>query len=144
MTWVDARVANASGIVSQKFSSVAEAFSENFSEETEIGACFAAIIDGEIVVDIKGGHRERTAQNAWANDTIACVYSTGKAVLSLLVARAVMTAIWITRHRSRRFGRHSKRREKKRLHWVRSCRTRQAFAASRMKCRNRAGWIGWR
>ncbi len=87
--WSDARAPNSAGGAAPNFAGVGDAFAEAFADGEEIGACFAATIDGETVVDIRGGWRERQQEQPWTEDTIACVYSTGKAVLALLVAREV-------------------------------------------------------
>ena len=87
--WGDPVVANASGVLGNRFAAVAEAFANNFSSGEETGASFAAFIDGELVVDIRGGWRERREETPWTDETIACVYSSGKAVLALLIAHAV-------------------------------------------------------
>ena len=87
--WGDPVVANASGVLGNRFAAVAEAFAKSFSSGEETGASFAAFIDGELVVDIRGGWRERREETPWTDETIACVYSSGKAVLALLIARAV-------------------------------------------------------
>ncbi len=87
--WSDARIPNAKGEIGDAFAGIADAFAENFSDGSELGAGFAATIDGELIVDIRGGWRERRQETPWTEETIACVYSTGKAVLALLVAREV-------------------------------------------------------
>lgn len=89
MEWTDSRIANASGAIDARFADVAGAFAENFSNDGEIGASFAATIDGELLVDLRGGWRDRRQETPWTDDTITCVYSTGKAVVALLVAREV-------------------------------------------------------
>ena len=89
MDWTDPRIDNSAGFLDTRFAAVAEAFAENFSGDGEIGAGFAASIDGQLVVDIRGGWRDRRRETPWTDDTISCVYSTGKAVVALLVAREV-------------------------------------------------------
>jgi len=84
--WSDDRVANAAGRLGDAFSGVGDAFSANFADGAENGASFAATIDGKLIIDIKGGWRERREETPWADDTISCVYSTGKAVLAFLIA----------------------------------------------------------
>ncbi|PQA88572.1 serine hydrolase domain-containing protein [Hyphococcus luteus] len=78
-----------SGFVRDGFSAVGEAFEKNFEEGLELGACFAVVIDGETVVDIRGGFSDKVKETPWTEDTLACIYSSGKAVLSFLMARAV-------------------------------------------------------
>ncbi|MEO1242965.1 MAG: serine hydrolase domain-containing protein [Pseudomonadota bacterium] len=87
--WSHARVPNASGVLPSTFDSVGDAFAANFEDGLELGASFAAVIDGELVVDIRGGFSDRAKEEPWTEDTLACVYSSGKAVLTLLIAREV-------------------------------------------------------
>ncbi len=89
MTWTDARTPNSSGALHEAFASVGDAFCENFAEGLELGAAFAVVIDGELVVDIRGGHVDKVKQQPWTEESLVCVYSTGKAVLALLLAQAV-------------------------------------------------------
>ena len=87
--WTDARVPQASGAIADHLSGVADAFAQNFENGEELGACFSAVIDGEMIVDIRGGYADRKKTQAWNEGTLACIYSTGKAVLTLLIAREV-------------------------------------------------------
>lgn len=89
MTWSDARVPASRGFVADGFSAVGEAFARNFEDGLELGAAFAVVIGGETVVDIRGGHSDKAKEAPWAEDTLVCIYSSGKAVLSFLMARAV-------------------------------------------------------
>ncbi|MBT8472758.1 MAG: beta-lactamase family protein [Marinicaulis sp.] len=87
--WTDARVPNARGELAESFYSVADAFAQNFEDELELGANFAVILDGKLIANICGGYTDRKKETPWSDDTITCIYSTGKSVLTLLVARAV-------------------------------------------------------
>ena len=71
------------GQCDDRFSGVLEAFEENFASAGEVGACFAASIEGEMVIDIWGGHAEAQKTRPWEKDTIACVYSTTKTMTFL-------------------------------------------------------------
>jgi CubicO group peptidase (beta-lactamase class C family) len=73
-------------VLDSGFTAVADAFAVNFDEGAETGACFAVVKDSDLVVNIRGGHPDKAQETPWTEDTLACVYSTGKAVLSLLVA----------------------------------------------------------
>lgn len=84
--WNDSRAPHAGGMIAPEFSAVGDAFAQNFQEGAELGACFAVMIDNELVADIRGGHSDRAKETPWAEDTLACIYSTGKAVLTLLIA----------------------------------------------------------
>ncbi|MFP4518163.1 MAG: serine hydrolase domain-containing protein [Oceanicaulis sp.] len=68
------------------FEPVRQAFEENFADRGEIGAAFALLRDGEVLVDLRGGHADRKRTRAWGEDTIVPVFSTGKAVTALVVA----------------------------------------------------------
>jgi len=48
-----------------------------------MGACFAATIDGEMVVDLWGGFADEAGTKPWAADTIINVYSTTKTMCAL-------------------------------------------------------------
>ncbi|MEX0643802.1 MAG: serine hydrolase domain-containing protein [Parvularculaceae bacterium] len=82
-----------SGIAPAPFDGVRAAFELNFAEDLELGAHFSAVIDGELVVNLIGGYADREREKPWAEDTIACVFSSGKAAITLLVARAVSDGI---------------------------------------------------
>ncbi|MFW6413640.1 MAG: serine hydrolase domain-containing protein [Oceanicaulis sp.] len=68
------------------FEPVRQAFEENFADRGEIGAAFALLRDGEVLVDLRGGHADRKRTRAWGEDMIVPVFSTGKAVTALVVA----------------------------------------------------------
>ena len=89
MTWSDARIPHSAGALDPEFEPVGEAFADNFSRGDELGASFAVMIDGRFVVDIRGGHADKVKETPWTEDTLTCVYSSGKAVIALLIARAV-------------------------------------------------------
>jgi CubicO group peptidase (beta-lactamase class C family) len=72
-----------------QFGAVREAFAANFAEGAELGAAFAATVDGEVVVDIWGGFADRARQTPWGPDTLAPIFSSSKAIASTMVARAV-------------------------------------------------------
>lgn len=88
MVWPEPSVPHASGALKNGFEAVGDAFALNFSEELELGASFAAMVDGETVADIRGGYTDRKKETPWTEETLACVYSTGKAATAFLIARA--------------------------------------------------------
>ncbi len=61
-----------------RFAAVRDAFANNFREGREVGASFAATVDGEFVVDIWAGHADAARTRPWERDTIVNVYSTTK------------------------------------------------------------------
>jgi CubicO group peptidase (beta-lactamase class C family) len=74
----------AEGYIAPGFERVGEAFDAGLTEE--LGAGFAAVRDGQVVVDIWGGWADRAQSRAWTKDTIVPVYSTTKGVSALIVA----------------------------------------------------------
>jgi CubicO group peptidase (beta-lactamase class C family) len=74
----------AEGYVAPGFERVREAFDAGLAEE--MGASFAAVRDGEVVVNIWGGWANREHTRPWVEDTIVPVYSTTKGVSALVIA----------------------------------------------------------
>ena len=46
------------GQCDERFLPVREAFERNFEENGDVGACFAATLEGEYVVDLWAGHQD--------------------------------------------------------------------------------------
>jgi CubicO group peptidase (beta-lactamase class C family) len=67
-----------------RFDKVAEALAEELGTGNEVGAAIAVDIDGELVVDIWGGHVDAAKTVPWAEDTIVNVWSSTKTVTSLV------------------------------------------------------------
>ncbi len=65
------------------------AFAGAFSGGEELGAGFCVFVDGEKVVDLWAGFADKAQTIPWTEDTLVCVYSSGKAVLARLIAQAV-------------------------------------------------------
>ncbi|NWG70136.1 MAG: beta-lactamase family protein [Parvularculaceae bacterium] len=78
-----------SGFADAPFGRVRDAFALNFAEGTELGARFCVFVEGRCVVDLVGGYADRAREIPWTDDTLAGIYSSGKLVVALLVARAV-------------------------------------------------------
>ncbi len=72
------------GFVAPGFERVYEVFEAGLSDE--LGAGFAAVREGEVVVDLWGGWASRDQTKPWNRDTIAPLYSTTKGVSALIVA----------------------------------------------------------
>jgi CubicO group peptidase (beta-lactamase class C family) len=77
------------GVVSPRFELVRAAFDANFADGGEIGAGFCVMRGDEPIVDLWGGFRDRARTRTWTRDTLAPVYSTTKAVASLVIATLV-------------------------------------------------------
>ena len=71
------------GTCDERFAAVREAFQRNFDEGLEAGACVAATVNGEFVVDLWGGHADEARTRPWERDSIVNVYSSTKTVTAL-------------------------------------------------------------
>lgn len=78
-----------SGHVAPGFEAVREAFAENFENDQELGAGFAAYLDGDLIVDLEAGFTDRKKTNPWTPDTLVPVYSVSKGIAALIVAMLV-------------------------------------------------------
>ena len=77
------------GVCAPRFAKVKDAFAKNFAVENEVGASFAATLDGELVVDLWGGSADAARTRPWRRDTLANVWSTTKAMAALCAHVAV-------------------------------------------------------
>ncbi len=68
------------------FSVLERAFRENFSQRGDVGASLALVRDGELVVDLWGGHLDAAKTRPWRADSVVNVWSTTKAVNALCFA----------------------------------------------------------
>ena len=71
------------GSFKSKFGLVREAFAQNFQSGRELGACVAVMIDGEMVVDLWGGYKDKARTQYWEEDTIVSVQSVVKGFVAL-------------------------------------------------------------
>lgn len=78
-----------SGHVAPGFEAVRDAFEENFENDLELGAGFAAYLDGDLIVDLETGFTDRKKTKPWTPDTLVPVYSVSKGVAALIVAMLV-------------------------------------------------------
>jgi CubicO group peptidase (beta-lactamase class C family) len=77
------------GHVDVRFGQVKDAFVENFVRHDELGGGVCVVVDGRVVCDLWGGHRDLDGRRRWARDTLVDVFSVGKALLATAVARLV-------------------------------------------------------
>lgn len=77
------------GTVEPAFDAVRDAFAENFAARDEAGASVCIVVDGTVVTDLWGGWRDGDRRRPWERDTLVNVFSVGKAVAALCVARLV-------------------------------------------------------
>jgi len=78
-----------SGLVAPGFEAVAEAISENFHDEDELGCQVAIFRNGDPVVDICAGWSDRKKTDLVTPETLFSVYSSGKAMAALVIAYLV-------------------------------------------------------
>jgi len=78
-----ADIVEINGYCDQRFSNVRDAFARAFEVEGDVGASFAATVDGEFVVDIWGGFADVARTRPWKKDTIVNVWSTTKVMTAL-------------------------------------------------------------
>jgi CubicO group peptidase (beta-lactamase class C family) len=71
------------GTCAPRFAAVREAFAANFDAGLEVGASVAVMHDGELVVDLWGGHADAAGTRPWERDTITNVWSTTKTMTFL-------------------------------------------------------------
>jgi CubicO group peptidase (beta-lactamase class C family) len=76
------------GHVSPGFEAVREAFAENFARRRELGGACSAFKDGEKVVDLWGGIRNKQTHDPWEKDTMVIVYSATKGLAAMTLAIA--------------------------------------------------------
>jgi CubicO group peptidase (beta-lactamase class C family) len=72
-----------SGFAAPGFEIVQDAFAANFTSRGEVGAAFAACVDGEPVVDLWGGVADQDTQAPWEKDTLSIIFSGTKGVVAL-------------------------------------------------------------
>jgi CubicO group peptidase (beta-lactamase class C family) len=78
------------GVAAPGFEGVAEEFERNFSERGELGAAFAAYVDGELVIDLWGGRVDRGDDAApWRQDTLQMIFSGTKALVAVCLLMLV-------------------------------------------------------
>lgn len=77
------------GFVARGFEEVAREFERGLSERGEVGAAFAATLDGRPVVDLWGGVRNRETGEPWREDTLQLVFSGTKAFVAVCLLALV-------------------------------------------------------
>ena len=71
-----------SGTCVPRFESVRRAFEANFAGGIEVGAAVAVWVDGELVVNLWGGHSDSRRRRPWREDTLASIFSGSKGLTS--------------------------------------------------------------
>jgi len=76
------------GSVHKDFEPVRAAFRENFASRNELGAACCVYLQGEKVVDLWGGIRNRATGEPWEEDTMVIVHSATKGLAAMTLALA--------------------------------------------------------
>lgn len=76
-------MADVHGTCDPRFESLQDLFSGSLDAGTDVGGSVAVTIDGELVVDIWGGHADEEKRTPWVENTITNVWSTTKTMTSL-------------------------------------------------------------
>jgi CubicO group peptidase (beta-lactamase class C family) len=71
------------GFCDERFTSVREVFEKNFEEGLEVGASFAATLNGKFIIDIWAGNADAAQTLPWEENTIVNVYSTTKVMTAI-------------------------------------------------------------
>jgi len=81
------------GLCPARFNAVKDAFAANFIDApeglNELAARFSVVIDGEVAVDLWAGSADLAGNQPFTDRTLVPVFSTGKAVMALMIARCV-------------------------------------------------------
>src|SRR5688572_29616753 len=82
------------GFVAAGFEGVRDEFERNFRERGDTGAAVAAVVGGEMVVDLWGGYQDGAGRLdgeliPWGEDTIVNVWSAGKPMAAMALLRLV-------------------------------------------------------
>ncbi|MEM9838860.1 MAG: serine hydrolase domain-containing protein [Pseudomonadota bacterium] len=77
------------GTADARFSAVKDKLAASLDRGDDHGAQVAAMIDGQVVVDLAGGFQDKAKTLPMTPETLASVFSSGKAVCAALIASAV-------------------------------------------------------
>ncbi len=72
-----------------RFSRVRDAFAKEFADGNEVGASLCLSVEGQTVVDLWAGSKDREGRQPWQRDTLANVYSTTKGITAIAALRLV-------------------------------------------------------
>ena len=76
-------MAEVHGTCDARFEQLRDILSANIDSGADVGASVAVAIDGEIVVDLWGGHADEARTAPWERDTITNVWSSTKTIMAL-------------------------------------------------------------
>lgn len=79
----------AEGYVEPGFERLIDVFDANFTERKDGGSAFAAVVDGQLVVDLWGGVADRRTDRPWTGDTVSVMHSGTKGVVAIALLKLV-------------------------------------------------------
>ncbi len=82
-------MAKVEGTVDPRFAALRDVMEKNLGNGLEIGAAVSVVIDGKMVADLWGGHRDLAKTKAWEKDTLVNVYSATKGIATMAALRLV-------------------------------------------------------
>ena len=91
------------GRCDSRFTAVEDAFEENIAAGLEAGAACAVVIDGDLVIDLWGGHADPTTALSWERDTLVDCRSATKGLTALCLALLVDRGVVDLDHQVRRY-----------------------------------------
>ena len=71
------------GYSNPKFDKLRVAFEKNFNDELDVGSSLGVSLNGEVVVNLWGGYKDKDLKSKWEEDTIINVWSSTKNKASL-------------------------------------------------------------
>ena len=77
------------GEFNKKFENTYKLFKKNLENDEEVGASFAVYQNGEVLVNLYGGYRDRDKKNKWDQNTIVNIHSTSKGIVAMIVAKLI-------------------------------------------------------
>jgi CubicO group peptidase (beta-lactamase class C family) len=89
MNWRWAIQLEAQGNVDAGFEPVVDSFLDGFESGRDLGASVAVYLEGERVVDLWAGYRDRRKEKLWERDTLCCLFSVSKAITAICILQAI-------------------------------------------------------
>lgn len=77
------------GRIAAGYEPIAEAFERNLAEHHDHGAAFAAVVNGEPVVDVWGGMSRAHLYRGWTRETIQMIFSGTKGLVGVCILKLV-------------------------------------------------------
>jgi CubicO group peptidase (beta-lactamase class C family) len=87
MTRADGAIVD--GHCERQFEAVRSALASILTSGAEVGAALAVHVEGQAVIDLWTGHADAARTRPWERDTIANLYSVGKAITAICALRLV-------------------------------------------------------